>query len=154
MRSFHLSTGQTHPYESGFLLIAEDNPADIGLIRLALMRHGIPFEIHLVSDGEAAVRFIEEVEVDDSALCPLLAILDLNLPRVSGDQVLRRLRLSVKWRLVPVVVMSSSLSVRDREQALVLGATAYFPKRSELEQFLELGAVIKNILARNAASNQ
>lgn len=149
-----MSTGQAHPYGAGFLLIAEDNPADVGLIRLALVRHGIPFEVHVVSDGEAAVRFIEELEADDSALCPLLAILDLNLPRVSGDQVLRRLRLSAKWRLVPVVVMSSSLSVRDRDQALDLGATAYFPKRSELEQFLQLGALIKSILARNPVHNE
>jgi CheY-like chemotaxis protein len=129
-----------------FLLIAEDNPADVGLIRLALQRHGIPAEVRVVKDGEAAIRFIEEVEADGAAVRPALAILDLNLPRVGGDEILRRLRSSARWRDVPVIVMSSSLSGRDRAEALRLGASAYFPKPSELDRFLELGALIKDKL--------
>jgi CheY-like chemotaxis protein len=132
--------------EADFLLIAEDNPADVGLIRLALKKHGIPASVHIVQDGEAAIRFIEQVEADQSAACPSLAVLDLNLPRVSGDEILRRLRASEKWRHVPVIVMSSSLSARDRVDAMELGAFAYFSKPSELDQFLELGAIIRNAL--------
>jgi len=65
---------------------------------------------------------------------------------VSGDEILRRMRGSSKWREVPVIVMSSSLSGRDREEAMARGASAYFCKPSELDQFLELGAIIKELL--------
>jgi two-component system, chemotaxis family, response regulator Rcp1 len=129
-----------------FVLIAEDNPADVGLIRLALQKHGVESELHVIPDGEAAVRFIESVESDATADCPQLAIVDLNLPRLGGDEILRRVRSSKKWQQVPVIVMSSSLSSRDRNQALERGADAYFPKPSDLEQFLMLGELVKSKL--------
>ncbi len=140
-----MSNNPTHPYDLGHLLIAEDNLADVGLIRMALEKHELSAEVHLVQDGEEAIRFVEKVDADHSAPCPSLAILDLNLPRINGDQVLRRLRSSAKWRHVPVIVISSSLSVRDRANAMKLGATSYFSKPSELEQFLEIGALIRRV---------
>ncbi len=82
----NLSTGQSKSADASFILIAEDNPADVGLIRMALTRHGIVHDVRILPDGEAALHFIEQVEADESARCPLLAVLDLNLPRVSGDQ--------------------------------------------------------------------
>ncbi len=135
-------------YRTGLktVLIAEDNAADVGLIRLALEHYGLGFDVRVVNDGEEAIRFIEGVEADQTAPCPALAVLDLNLPRIGGDEILRRVRTSVKWHRVPVIVMSSSLAMRDREDALRWGASAYFNKPSELESFLELGAVIKDAL--------
>jgi CheY-like chemotaxis protein len=141
-----MSCGDEQAKVQEFLLIAEDNPADVGLIRLALKRHGIGAAVEVVQDGEAALRFIERVEADGNAACPALAVLDLHLPRVSGDEILRRMRGSAKWREVPVIVMSSSLAERDREEAMARGASAYFCKPSELDQFLELGAIIKELL--------
>ncbi len=134
------------PADSGFLLVAEDNPADVGLIRLALKTHEVSSSIHLVADGEEALRFIEQLEEDRAAPCPLLAIVDLNLPRVSGNEILKRVRASSRWHAVPVIVMSSSLSGRDRAEAMRLGASRYFAKPSELEQFLELGALVKDMV--------
>jgi len=131
-----------------FLLVAEDNPADVGLIRLALQTHGVLSQIHVIQDGETAMRFIEGVESDAAAPCPALAIVDLNLPRLGGDEILRRVRSSEKWRDVPVIVMSSSLSPRDRSEALQRGASAYFSKPSDLEQFLTLGALVKSKLTQ------
>ena len=135
-----------HPDTVSFLMIAEDSAADLSLIRMALERYGIAMELHVVKDGEAATRFVEDVEADSRAPCPALAVLDLNLPRISGQQLLRRIRSSDKWRNVPVIVFSSSLSLRDRADALSLGATAYFSKPLDLEQFLGLGALIKDAL--------
>lgn len=128
------------------LLVAEDNAADVGLIRLALEAHGIPCEIHAEPDGEGAIRFVERVEADQSARCPELFILDLNLPRFDGTEILRRIRASKRLAQVPVIVASSSRSSRDRNTALELGASAYFAKPSELAEFLELGALIRNFL--------
>jgi len=138
--------------KEAFLLVAEDNPADVGLIRLALKEHGIKTEVHIVSDGEAAIRFIDSVESDPAATCPALAILDLNLPRISGGEILRRVRVSTKWRDVPVIVVSSSLSPRDRKDAIQMGASAYFAKPSDLEEFLRLGALIGKILTGQTLS--
>ncbi len=147
-----MSNGQARwEEEPDFLLIAEDNPADVHLIRLALKRHGISCEICVVQDGESAVRFIEQTEADAFARCPTLAVLDLNLPKVGGDRILQRLRECSKWIHVPVIVISSSLSHLDRATAINLGASAYFSKPTDLEQFLELGALIKNLLRRKPA---
>jgi CheY-like chemotaxis protein len=142
-----MSANGVHLRGQVFLLVAEDNPADVGLIRLAMKEHGIQTGVHVVSDGEAAVRFIDMVETDPAATCPVLAILDLNLPRVGGGEILRRVRVSTKWRDVPVIVVSSSLSPRDRKDAIQLGASAYFAKPSDLEEFLRLGALINQMLA-------
>ena len=132
--------------EAQFLLVAEDNPADVGLIRLALERHGIDSPLHVVQDGEAAVNFIESVQANTGAYCPALAILDLNLPRLTGDEILRRMRACERWRNVPVIVVSSSLAAKDRTGALSLGASAYFTKPSELDQFLSLGTLVREVL--------
>jgi CheY-like chemotaxis protein len=145
-----MSANVVETAQEAFLLVAEDNPADVGLIRLALKEHGVQTGVRIVSDGEAAVHFIDMVEADPAAACPALAILDLNLPRVSGGEILRRLRVSTKWRDVPVIVVSSSLSPRDRKDAIQLGASAYFAKPSDLEEFLRLGALISKILADQA----
>jgi CheY-like chemotaxis protein len=138
-----MNNNQSRQGDRDFLLIAEDNPADVVLIRLALQKYGVLPELYVIQDGEAAVRFIEKVEADDLAACPVLALVDLNLPRVGGDELLRRVRASEKWRNVPVIVMSSSLSTRDRTDALQRGAAAFFSKPSDLEQFLMLGALVK-----------
>ena len=147
-----MNDDRLNPPHRDFLLIAEDNPADVGLIRLALQMHGVLSDLHVVEDGETALHFIERVEADTAASCPSLAIVDLNLPRLGGDEILRRVRASKKWRDVPVIVMSSSLSTRDRTEALELGASAYFSKPSDLEQFLTLGALVKQTLPRERTS--
>ena len=132
--------------DSKLLLVAEDNPADVYLIQLALKRHNIACEVHIVGDGESAVRFIEKTENDESSPCPSLALLDLNLPRVRGDQILQRLRGSSRWCRVPVIVISSSRSNMDRAAAMNSGASAFFSKPTGLDQFLELGSLIKSLL--------
>lgn len=142
------SSDYSEPGARDFLLIAEDNLADVRLLRLALDEYGISIGVHVVRDGEAVLRFIERVVGDPSARCAALAIVDLNLPRHGGDEILRRLRASEKWRHVPVIVASSSLAPRDRAEAMRLGASAYFVKPSDLEQFLQIGALISDILSK------
>lgn len=147
-----MNGGSEPPTGRDLLLIAEDNPADLGLIRLALQHYGLTCEIYAVPDGEAAVRFIESVEKDQSAPCPALAIFDLNLPRLSGVEILRRVRSSERWRTIPVIVASSSQSLHDRTHAIQLGASAYFPKPSDLQQFMKIGALVGDLLANSARS--
>ena len=127
------------------ILLAEDNPADVYLIREALREHGVQCRICVASDGRRVMEMIakaEPLETEDLALI----ILDLNLPLHDGIEILRHLRSSSVLAHVPVVILTSSDSPRDRIVASELGAVSYLRKPSNLEQFLELGAVFRNLL--------
>lgn len=131
-----------------FILLVEDNPADANLIEEALAEHDLPSPIHVIPDGEKAVEFIERIDAGDAGHpCPDIVLLDLNLPRLSGQQVLRRIRLSPKCGGTMVLIVSSSDAPSDREQAMALGATDYFRKPSNLDQFMKLGLVVRRMLA-------
>ena len=125
------------------ILLAEDNPADVYLIREALKEHGVDCAIQTASDGREVLTLIDS---PDPAWRPDLIILDLNLPRHDGIELLRKLRSTAELSRVPVVVLTSSDSPRDRATATELGATRYLSKPSNLEHFLELGAVFKELL--------
>lgn len=130
------------------IVVAEDNATDVFLVRSALEQERVDCNLHVVSDGEQAVRFLEEVEVNAS-LCPNLLLLDINLPRIGGWEVLEKLRKSTKCSSLPVVVMTSSNSHYDKERAKRLGLTHWFVKRADLVEFMKLGAVVRKALENN-----
>jgi DNA-binding response OmpR family regulator len=109
--------------------------------------HGLKGELVVAPDGEIAINYIDELD-DDLVSCPDLAIIDLNLPRKNGRQVLQRMRQSQKCRRIPVVVLSSSDAEPDRSDSARLGASRYLRKPSRLEEFLGLGAVFKELLGQ------
>jgi CheY-like chemotaxis protein len=133
------------------ILLAEDNPADVYLIREALREHGVECPICVANDGRRVLELISKAEPLESEDLALI-ILDLNLPLHDGIEILRTLRSSSVLAHVPVVVLTSSDSPRDRIVASELGAASYLRKPSNLEQFLELGAVFKNLLASSKES--
>jgi len=128
------------------ILVAEDNPADVYLIQRALSEQGINRAVQVSRDGRDAMQMISRegpyVDRDDLALI----ILDLNLPRHDGLEILERVRATDELADVPVVVLTSSDSPQDRLMASQLGATCYLRKPVSLEQFLSLGAVFKQLL--------
>ena len=125
------------------ILLAEDNPADVYLIREALQEHGVKSPLQVAADGKEVLDII-------SRPAPTfgygLIILDLNLPRHDGIEILERVRESGRLAHVPVVVLTSSDSPKDRQRATGLGATRYLRKPSNLDQFLALGSVLKELL--------
>ncbi|MBV8070089.1 MAG: response regulator [Acidobacteriaceae bacterium] len=123
----------------------EDNPADAGLVREALEEYAVACELILVGNGEQAIQLIESFDAEQTP-CPALVILDLNLPRKSGSEVLQRLRESPACAAVPVIVLTSSDSKVDRERALLAGASLYVRKPLRLDEFLKLGAVFQEML--------
>ena len=131
------------------ILIAEDSKSDVFLIRQALRKSGIDAQIHVADDGEKTVRFLEEADADPAAPCPDLILLDINLPRYKGGEVLRRLRASARCKDAIVVVVTSSDSQRDREDMYAFGANGYFRKPSEFSEFMKLGQLVRDLLARN-----
>ena|SRR5579883_2297384 len=126
------------------ILLAEDNPADVYLIREALKEHGVDCSIRTASDGRDVLNILEAAGSAASRLD--LIILDLNLPRHDGIEILQKLRSTENTSHIPVVVLTSSDSPRDRTTATELGATRYVRKPSNLEQFMELGALFKELL--------
>ncbi len=129
------------------IVVAEDNATDVFLVRSALEQESIDCQLHVVSDGEQAVRFLEEVEVN-AAPCPDLLLLDVNLPRIGGWEILERLRKSTKCSSLPVVVMTSSNSPDDKERAKRLALAHCFIKRADLQEFMKLGAVVREVLRK------
>ena len=128
------------------ILLAEDNPADVYLIREALREHGVDCLVRVESDGRQVLRIIADAKTPRGEDLSLI-ILDLNLPLHDGIEILQELRKTRALAHVPVVVLTSSDSPRDRIVASELGATCYLRKPSNLDQFLSLGAVFKDLLA-------
>jgi len=130
-----------------FVLLVEDSPADIYIVRESLKKHLKEVNLQVLNDGEKAFALIEAAEADESAPFPALLILDLNLPKRSGQEILRRVRQSSRLGGVPVVIFTSSDSPSDRAETTKLGATAYFRKPADLEEFMCIGKVVQSVLS-------
>jgi DNA-binding response OmpR family regulator len=118
----------------------------VNLIREALQEHGVEGELLVASDGDKAMRFIEALDAKPEIACPDLIIIDLNLPKTPGTEVLKRMRQLDRCRDVPVVILSSSDAAHDKANAAQLGASRYLRKPLRLQEFLSLGAVFKALM--------
>jgi|SRR5579872_5151469 len=135
-----------HPYH---ILLAEDSAADVGIVRIALRDLKLNHVLHVARDGEEAIAFIEKADNDTKAAGPDLILLDMHLPRYNGEEILQRLRSTERYAQTPVVVMTSSLAPEDQDRAQKHAALYYFRKPSRLEDFIQLGAIVRDILTRN-----
>lgn len=123
----------------------EDNRADVELVREALLEHEVEGELIVLTNGESAIEFFRSLDAQ-RAECPSLVILDLNLPKRHGLEVLEFARQSASCRRAPVVILSSSDSLEDRTGATRRGASRYIRKPSRLQEFMNLGAIFKAML--------
>jgi CheY-like chemotaxis protein len=136
------------------ILLAEDNAGDVLLVREALAKYEIPHELHVVRDGGEALAFVARIgedSEDNTTPCPELLLLDLNLPKADGPTVLAAFRRHPLCAHTPVIAISSSDAVTDRERLARLGVSRYFRKPMELDKFLELGAVIRELMGEAGA---
>ena len=127
--------------------------SDVFLIRKALQKAGVNAQIHVTEDGEKTVRFLELGDVDPTAPCPDLILLDINLPRYKGADILRRLRAGRRSANALVLVVTSSNSLSDRDEMEALGADGYFRKPSDFLEFMKLGDVVRELLNRKDRSS-
>lgn len=128
------------------ILLAEDNRGDVLLVRQALREHGIEHEMHLVEDGEQAIAYVSRIGEDEGVPRPDLILLDLNLPKADGPQILDELRRHPSGEGTPVIVLTSSDAQKDRTRMTEMGIARYFRKPSDFDQFMELGAVIREVV--------
>ena len=144
-------TGNASVVPPARILVIEDNPSDVFLLDRALKRQGLRFElIHLV-DGPEALAFIRRQGAHHQAPLPDLIIVDLNLPKYSGEDISRAIRAANHLENVPVCVWSSSRSQRDQTMLQNLGVARFITKPTGLHQFMEIGIVFKDLLGGRTA---
>jgi CheY-like chemotaxis protein len=128
--------------------LVEDSATDAFVIGEVLRHCRIPFDLTVMTDGDAALVLLKRAEEGTLSPLPDLVLLDLNLPKVPGIQVLAALRQSNSCAAVPVVVVTSSDSASDMKAIGELGVTSYFRKPHSLDAFMSLSEVIKGALSR------
>ncbi len=121
------------------------------LLAMALKAHETNLEVHVAKDGEDAIEKLAEAGSGKRCF-PDLIVLDLNLPKLSGIEVLTRIRRDERLQQAPVVVLTSSDSPIDRNMVEAIGVQAYFKKPMMLDDFLELGSKLLQIAATHSAS--
>jgi len=132
--------------------VVEDNAADVFLIREAIATAHVKANIQSAKDGEQATAYFAAMDADASAPCPDLVILDINLPKMNGGEVLQRMRASRRCGQALVIVVSTSDSPQDREEMMKLGANGYFRKPSDFDAFLKLGDLVRDVFSGGSAA--
>jgi CheY-like chemotaxis protein len=128
------------------MLVVDDNESDVFLLDRALKKQDFPFElIHLLS-GREALAFIHRRGAHADAAKPNLILLDLNLAQYTGEDIVHEIRNAPHLAGVPVCVWSSSRSRRDESQLKDLGVSRFIPKPTGLDQFMEIGTILKEVL--------
>jgi len=129
---------------SAEILLIEDDEGDALIIKRALSKADIDASWHHANTGEKALALIQELA--ESQSYPDLILLDLNLPRVDGKEVLRHIRAQEAYAHIPLIALSGSLNPKDREEALAFGASEYFHKSIDLAEFMQLGPTAQALL--------
>ncbi len=124
----------THP-----ILLVEDNPDDVELTLRAFERNKITNEVVVASDGVAALDYLfaRGAYAGKDPGLPQVVLLDLNLPKLSGLEVLQQVRASERTRLLPVVILTSSTEEQDLARGYGLGANSYVRKPVDFAAFVE-----------------
>lgn len=126
------------------LVLAEDNPGDVFLVRRALDAQQLSYDLVVAKDGEEALKYVSEAANGERQID--LILLDLNLPRRDGSEILAQLRSHSCLSNVPAIMLTSSDSPQDRDRCLRLGANQYFQKPSNLTGFMEIGKIVKDLV--------
>ncbi len=135
------STGEsTQPID---ILLVEDNPADVRLTELALGEVGLTNTLHVVEDGREALAFLRREPEYADAVRPDLVLLDLDLPRVHGTEVLEALNADDDLRQLPVIVLTSSTADEDVAASYERHANAYVEKPVDMDEFVGVARVIE-----------
>lgn len=124
------------------ILVVDDDPGDVLMIEEALEASGSPKHVDVVSDGQEALQYLRREGKHAEATRPDLILLDLNMPRVDGRQVLAEVKSDERLRLIPIVVLTTSKADTDILSSYTLQANAYVTKPIDLDEFEN---VVRNI---------
>jgi len=134
----------TPPVQPVEILLAEDNPADVRLTREALKEGWIANRLNVVPDGEETLKYLRRQPPYADKPMPDLLLLDLNMPRKNGLEVLQEIKSSTKLRKLPVVVLTTSRAEEDILRSYEHHANCYISKPVDLARFIEVVKSIEN----------
>jgi DNA-binding response OmpR family regulator len=138
-------TTETKRFE---ILLAEDNVEDAELVCIALKEHRVDCALHVVRDGEKAITLFDSLDADAKNPGLDLLLVDMNLPKRSGEDILKRLRSTKHYAQTPVIVMSGLASGAVEGTATRHAAMVYFKKPSTLNEFMQLGSIVQSVLEK------
>jgi len=122
------------------ILLIEDNPMDVDLTRRAFARRRVINPIEVARDGEEALKYLEKWESGEPL--PVVVLLDINLPKINGLEILHQFKTSTLAQKIPVIVLTTSAEDRDVQTAYKLGANSYIVKPVDFEKFVDVAAQI------------
>lgn len=125
------------------ILLVEDNPGDVRLLEEAMDEADISHRIHVASNGRDALEFIQQRGPYEDAPRPDLVLLDLNLPQLSGEEVLDSLKTDTDHCEIPVIMLTSSDTPENVRRAYRLGANAYLTKPVDPDEFVDIARSIE-----------
>lgn len=128
--------------EHMLILLVEDNPEDVIMARITLKDINIKNPVVVVSDGEEALDYLYKRGEYADAISPDLIILDLNLPKISGYDVLKEIKSNETFRTIPVIVFTVSTNEQDVETAYKLGANSFIQKPAEPDEMRDVFTVL------------
>ena len=134
------------------VLVIEDNSSDVFLLQRAMNQQNLLFELTHLADGGKALAFIRREGAYKDAPIPDLILVDLNLSKYNGEDILREIHDTKHLARALVCVWSSSQFRRERTRLMDLGVAQFVTKPVGLDQFLEIGKLIKDLLAGHAAA--
>lgn len=132
------TVNHSHSPRSVEILLVEDSPADIALTQEALAESKLLNKLHVVTDGEAAMAFLRKEGIYAATPRPDLILLDLNLPKKNGREVLAEIKQDPSLSLIPVVILTVSQDERDIFESYRLHANCYIKKPVKFGEFMEI----------------
>lgn len=133
------------------ILIAEDNPGDRVLLESALKESGVQSRLFFAEDGQELINYMNEAVVySDLHKSSCLVLLDLRMPRLDGMQTLKIIKGDVRFRKIPVVILTSSSDEGDVTKTYEMGASSFFKKPTDYKEFLEMAKMIKKYWLQKA----
>jgi len=126
------------------ILLVEDSPGDVRLTQEALRDAKMKNTLHVASDGLEAISFLRRQGKHANAPRPDLILLDLNLPKKSGSEILEEIKLDPSLKSIPVVILTTSAAEQDILQSYQLYANCYITKPVDLDQFLKVVRTLDN----------
>jgi CheY-like chemotaxis protein len=134
------------------IFIVDDNPVDVSMMRWVLDAHELDYHLRVIDNGDHARRVFHRLAQQKRLRSPTIVLLDLYLPPFDGKEVLRHIKALPLGAEIHVVVVTGSQNPADQQETLALGADAYFVKPYHLNEFMELGHLIKHLVFDHAPS--
>lgn len=128
------------------IFLVEDNPSDVELFRMALRESCVKCVLTVFEDGSEVIDYIRQADPSIQQSMPDLIILDLNLPKNDGLEILQIIRNTPRYAEVPIAVLSSSSSARERARLETFQIRQFITKPADLDEYLRIGRTVRDLL--------